>query len=115
MKSKAEVLQAVKQFAKEIGAPESIICDMAGEQTSPALKRFCQEIGATMKFLEEGTPWANKAELHIGLTKEAVRKDVKESDCPLAFGTAALSEERELIISRRKTVSPCMGQMRTRR
>jgi hypothetical protein len=33
MKSKAEVLQAVKQFAKEIGAPDAIICDLAGEQT----------------------------------------------------------------------------------
>jgi hypothetical protein len=85
MKSKAEVLQAVKQFAKEIGAPDAIICDMAGEQTSHALKRFCQEIGTTMRYLEEGTPWANKAELYIGLIKEAVRKDMKESDCPLAF------------------------------
>jgi hypothetical protein len=85
MKSKAEVLQAVKQFAKEIGAPDAIICDMAGEQTSHALKRFCQEIGTTLRVLEEGTPWANKAELYIGLIKEAVRKDMKESDCPLAF------------------------------
>ena len=85
MKSKAEVLQAVKQFAKEIGAPEAIICDMAGEQTSHALKRFCQEIGTTMRVLEEGTPWANKAELYIGLIKEAVRKDMKDSDCPFAF------------------------------
>ncbi len=85
LKSKAEVLQAVKQFAKEIGAPEAIICDMAGEQTSQALKRFCQEICTTLRVLEEGTPWANKAELYIGLIKEAVRKDMKESDCPLAF------------------------------
>jgi hypothetical protein len=85
MKSKAEVLQAVKQFAKEIGASDAIICDMAGEQTSHALKRFCQEIGTTMRVLEEGTPWSNKAELYIGLIKEAVRKDMKDSDCPLAF------------------------------
>jgi hypothetical protein len=72
MKSKAEVLQAVKQFAKEIGAPDAIICDMAGEQTPHALKRFCQEIGTTMCVLEEGTLWSNKAELYIGLIKEAV-------------------------------------------
>ena len=85
MKSKSEVLQAVKQFAKEIGAPEALICDMAGEQTSHALKKFCQEIGTTLQLLEEGTPWANKAELYIGLIKEAVRKDMKDSDCPLAF------------------------------
>ena len=85
MKSKGEVLQAVKQFAKEIGVPEAIICDMSGEQTSGPMKKFCQEIGTTLRILEEGTPWANKAELYIGLIKEAVRKDMKDSNCPLAF------------------------------
>jgi hypothetical protein len=85
MKSKAEILQAVKQFAKEIGAPDAIIGDMAGEQTSHALKRFCQEIGTTIRVLEEGTPWANKAKLYIGLIKEAVCKDMTDFDCPLAF------------------------------
>ena len=39
MKSKSEVLQAVKQFAKEIGAPNTIISDAAGEQTSKALRK----------------------------------------------------------------------------
>ena len=34
MRRKSEVLQANKQFAKEIGAPTSIITDMAGEQMS---------------------------------------------------------------------------------
>ena len=38
MRSKGEVLCAVKEFAKEIGAPEAIICDMAGEQTSQNLQ-----------------------------------------------------------------------------
>jgi hypothetical protein len=85
MKSNAKVLQAVKEFAKEIGAPEAIMCDMARKQMLHALKRFCHEIGATLKVLEEGTPWLNKAKLHVGLIKEAVRKDMKESDCPLAF------------------------------
>ena len=65
MKSEVEVLQAVRQFAKEICAPEAIICDMADEQMSPGLKRFCQEMGT----LEEGTLLANKAELYIGLIK----------------------------------------------
>jgi hypothetical protein len=78
MKSKSEVLQAVKQFAKEIGAPEAIICDMAGEQTSQNLRTFCNEIGTTMRVLEEGAPWANNAELYIGLLEEAVRKDMKD-------------------------------------
>ena len=69
MKFKIEVLQAVKQFAKEIGAPDAIICDMAGEQTSHPLRQFCNKIGTTLRVLEEGTPWANKAELYIALIK----------------------------------------------
>jgi hypothetical protein len=85
MTSKSEVLQAVKQFAKEIGAPEAIIFDAAAEQKSKDLRKFLGELGTTLRVLKEGTPWANKAELYIGLIKEAVQKDMKDSDCPLAF------------------------------
>ena len=38
-----------------------------------------------LRALEEGTPWANKAELYIGLIKEAVRKDMRESNSPLVL------------------------------
>jgi hypothetical protein len=85
MKRKGEVLQAMKQFAKEIGAPEAFVLDMSGEQMSKEVKTFCTEIGTTLRALEEGTPWANKAELYIGLIKEAVRKDMKESNSPMIF------------------------------
>ena len=85
MKSKVNVLDAVKQFAKEIGAPDALIFDMSGEQTSQPMRKFCHKIGTSLRVLEEGTPWANKAELYIGLIKEAVRKDMKESDCPLVL------------------------------
>ena len=34
MRQKSEVLQAIKQFAKEIGVPTSIVADMSGEQMS---------------------------------------------------------------------------------
>ena len=72
MRRKSEVLQAIKQFAKEIGAPTSIIADMSGEQMSHDVRKFCNDIGTTLQALEEGTPWSNKAELYIGLLKEAV-------------------------------------------
>jgi hypothetical protein len=85
MRSKKEVFQAVKQFAKEIGAPDAIIADAAREQKSLELWKFCSKIGTTLRVLEEGTPWTNKAKLYIGLIKEAVRKDMKASDCPLVF------------------------------
>ena len=79
------MLQAVKQFAKEVGAPDALVCDAAPEQKSIDLRKFLNDIGSTLKVLEEGTPWANKAELYIGLIKEAVRKDMAGSNSPLAF------------------------------
>jgi len=85
MKSKSEVPAALKMFAKEIGAPDAIVCDAAGEQKSKAVRKFCHQIGTTLRYLEEGTPWANLSELYIGLIKESVREDMKVSDSPLVF------------------------------
>ena len=83
MKSKREVPQALKVFAKMVGAPDAIVCDMSGEQTSREVKQFCNLIGTKLKLLEQGTPWTNRAELYIGLLKEAVRKDMKSSGSPI--------------------------------
>jgi hypothetical protein len=86
MRTKGEVLQAIKLFAKEIGAPDVIICGAAPrEQISREVRSFCTKMGTALRVLEEDTPRANRAELYIGLVKEAGRKDMKESDCPLAF------------------------------
>ena len=52
MMSKADVLHAIKQYAKEIGAPDAIITDATGEQTSKAIRKFCSEIGTTLRYLE---------------------------------------------------------------
>ena len=85
MKRKSEVLLAIKQFVKEDCAPDSFVADMSCEQMSSEVKKFCNDIGTTLRALEEGTPWSNKAELYIGLIKEAVRKDMCESNFPLCF------------------------------
>jgi len=77
--------KALKQFAKEIGAPDAVICDAAGEQTSKEVKEFCNQIGTTLHVLEENTPWANRAKLYIRLIKEGIQKDMKETNCTLVF------------------------------
>ena len=59
--------------------------DIFGKQMSSEDKKFCNDIGTTLRAFEEGTPWSNKDELHIGLIKEAVRKDMDESNSPLCF------------------------------
>ena len=80
MKSKGEVLQTVKLFSKDIGVPETIICDAAGDKTSNGIQKFCRDNGTILRVLEEGTPWVNKSKLYIGLINEAVIKYTKESD-----------------------------------
>jgi hypothetical protein len=85
MKSKGEFPYALKMFAKEIGVPTALIMDPAGEQTSNKVKKFAREISMMLRILEEHTQWANLAEKYIGLIKQAVRKDMLESDCPIVL------------------------------
>ena len=73
MRFRRDLPAAIRAFAKAVGAPDTIICDHAKEQVSKEVKGFLNKIGTTLKVLEEGTPWANRAELYIGLIKEAVR------------------------------------------
>ena len=44
MKKKSEGLLAIKQFAKEIGAPDSFVADMSGEQMSSEVKKFAMTL-----------------------------------------------------------------------
>ena len=85
MKRKSEVLPTIKQFAKEVGAPDSFVADLSGEQMSSEVKKFCNDIDTTLRALEESTSWSYKAELYIGLIEEAVRKDMHKSNSPLCF------------------------------
>ena len=59
MRSRSDVNKAVKLFAKDIGAPDAIICDSAPEQKSKDLQSFCIKMGTALRVLEEDTPWAN--------------------------------------------------------
>jgi len=85
LKSKGEFPNALKILANDIGVPIALILDPAGEQSSNKVKQFCHEIGTTLRHLEDHTQWANLAELYIGLTKESVRKDMRESDSPIVL------------------------------
>ena len=85
MKKEAEVLMTIQNFAKEVGAPRSLVCDVARAQTKQDVKTFCANMDTTLRILEKNTPWANKAELYIGLFKRAVREDMRKSDGPLCL------------------------------
>ena len=85
MKSVSEFPKALKMFAKEVGVPEAIIVDSHKCNKSKEVKQFCHKIGTTLRILEVSIQWANRAELYVGLFKEAVRKDMLESNSPLIF------------------------------
>ena len=83
MKSKSEIPLAVKAFAKEIRVPILLILDPDRTQKSHKLDNVTREMGCKLKFLMRRTQWANLAEKYIGLLKEAVCKDMKDTNSPL--------------------------------
>jgi hypothetical protein len=96
MKKQQEVYLLLTQFAKEVGAPEVLVCDPHPAQVKHEVREFCTQIGTTLKVLEAETQWANHAELYIGLMMEATRKNMQSSGSPLVLWDYCM-ERRALI------------------
>jgi hypothetical protein len=76
MRQESEYPLSLKEFAKDVGAPEVLFCDGSKTQNQRQVKLLCTQMGTTVKKLEAETQWANRAELAIGIVKEATRKDL---------------------------------------
>lgn len=85
MKSTSDYPKALKLFAKDVGAPEVLVADPHRAQTSKEVKDFCNQIGTVLRILEQSTQFANRAELYIGLLKNAIRLDMRETHSPLVL------------------------------
>ena len=85
MNHQRDYLVSLRHFAKDVGAPDIIVCDPHPSQKSFEVKDFCNKIGTTLKLLEQGTQWANRSGISVGLVKEAVRKDIRLSHSPLVL------------------------------
>ena len=85
MKSQHEFETALHCFCKEVGVPVDLIVDGFSAQKKLFIKRFCDQVGTKLKTLERATLCANRAELYVGLFKEAVRKDMRECNSPLVL------------------------------
>ena len=96
MKKESEYPLALKQFAKEVGVPNALVCDGSKTQNQRDVKIFLTQIGTTLKTLEAETQWANRSELGIGLIKESTRKDLRDSGCPIVLWDYCM-ERRALI------------------
>ena len=71
MKSVSVFSKALKLFAKEVGVPEAIISDSHKCNKLKEVELSPHKIGPTIRILEGYTQWANRAELYVGLLKEA--------------------------------------------
>ena len=98
MKSLTEYPSALRQFAKEVGAPDILVANPHKSQASKDMMDFCNKIGTTLRLLEQNTEWSNRAELYVGLMKEAVRKDIRLAGSPLVLWDYA-AERRAAILS----------------
>ena len=98
MRKEADYYDALKQFSKKVGAPHTLVCDGAKTQKKREVKEYLNKIGTRHRVLELRTQWANRAELWIGILKEAVRRDLRMSHSPLVFWDYCL-ERRALIIN----------------
>jgi hypothetical protein len=76
--------------------PDVLVCNPHPAQTKCEVRNFCTQIGTTLKVLETETQWANRAELYIGLMKEATQNDMQLSSSPLVFWDYCM-EHRALI------------------
>jgi hypothetical protein len=87
MQQESDYPLAMKEFAKEVGAPQVLVCDCDGSKTQNQrqVKLLCTQMGTTLKKLEAETHWANRAELAIRIVKESTPKDLRESGSPIVL------------------------------
>ena len=69
MRSEKEFPSALREFAKDFGAPEILVADPRPSNKNREVKEFCNKIGTTLRLLEQKTQWENRAELYVGLLK----------------------------------------------
>jgi hypothetical protein len=85
MKDQCSYFSALKQFAKEVGTPEVLVCDLHQTQKKREVKAFCVQIGTTLCVLEAETQYANCPKLYVGLLKEATQKDMRATGSPIVL------------------------------
>jgi hypothetical protein len=61
MAKEAEYFLALKEFSKDVGAPDVLVCDLAKTQKKREVKELCTQIGTTLKILDAETQWAIQA------------------------------------------------------
>ena len=73
------------------------------------MRKLCNDIGTTLRVLEKNTLWSKKGDLCIDIIKEAVRKDMKEANCPIALWDYCIDRRARINNLTAKTFFVCMA------
>ena len=112
MKRRKDLHHALKQMFKHVGVPPELICDGAKEQVKGEARKLINKVNSDIKELEAESPWSNRAELFIGIVKAAIKKDLKDSNCPmLLWDYCAQYRARILNATARPTCYALDGQV----
>ena len=110
MKPQKYLQTALHWFCKQVGILVSLVVDGHLSQASPTVRRFCDQVVTTFRLLETGTPWENRAELYIGLLKEAVRRDMHQSNSPMTLWCYCIEREAKIHNSIPRTLFQAHGR-----
>ena len=111
MKTKGELPLALKTFFKDPGVPDKIICDRSLEQIYGESIRLYQPVECDVQALERGKPWANRAELNIGIFKSQVKKDSKDANSPITLWCYYAERGLKIISSTTRKIYNLQGQV----
>ena len=76
---------ALKKYFKDVGVPPMIICDAARDEVQGGSLLLCNEAGCQIYELAKDFPAANRAERYIKMIKDATKKVLVTSNCPMLF------------------------------
>jgi hypothetical protein len=84
MSSKSEARVALQEFIKDVGIPNEMVCDGAGEQVGPKSDfiKACRRVHYKMRRTEPHSPWQNQAEGMIGETKRQRKTKTSAKNVP---------------------------------
>jgi len=84
MDPKSEAGLALQEFIEDVGIPNEMVCDGAGEQVGPKsdFVKTCRRVYCKMRRTESHSPWQNQAEGMIGETKKQWKTKMSAKKVP---------------------------------
>jgi len=114
MASKSEAGVALQEFIEDVGIPNEMVCDGAGEQVGPKsdFVKTCRRVHFKMRRTEPHSPWQNQAEGMIGETKKWWKTKMPAKNVPGRVWDYGLVHESTILSHIARGTDGCTGYKR---